>query len=164
MKIISLLVISFLLISCRTTKEIVYETKTRDSIFVEYKTRDTILKFEADSSMIKALIECDSTGEAHLKELITLKSGHRLSVPMLTLKNNILTSSTTIDSMNIYLELKERHQKEFKTKETVRFIETNKLTWWQMLWIKIGKISAIITTIIIIIGLLKLLLLLGEKY
>lgn len=70
--------------------------------------RDTVIQIRPDSSIVQALIMCDSTGRARLEEIRTLKESARIR-QTLALKDNKLTAKSVVDSMGIYLTYKERY-------------------------------------------------------
>ena len=98
--------------------------------------------------MIQALIECDSTGQAYLSEIMQLKSAARLHQDI-RLQANVLTATADIDSMSIYLTYKDR----YRTTETTRTetntvtVTTNILKSWQKLLMFIGALTLIITAV-----------------
>lgn len=110
---------------------------TEHTITVTETIKDTIVQVQPDSSIIQALIRCDSTGRARLEGIRTLKESARIQ-QTLALKSNRLTSRTVVDSMGIYLTYKERYQEEQKVQlvETVIEKEVNVLKWWQkaLMW------------------------------
>ena len=103
-----------------------------------------MVKVEADSSLIRALIDCDSAGRATIRQLLEYQAGDRLKPPKIDIdENNVLTATAEIDSMKIYLHLKDRFEKQATTlheatTETTE-IEVYRPPWWQQLWIKLGK-------------------------
>ncbi len=105
--------------------------------------RDTVVRVERDSSLVRALIECDSLGQARIKELVEIQSGLNVAPPSLELKDNILTSSAQVDSMAIYLTLKDRYteHKQVEIIERVETIEVNYLTRWQKWMCALGHIA-----------------------
>ncbi|MFR9545348.1 MAG: hypothetical protein SNJ29_07195 [Rikenellaceae bacterium] len=114
-----------------------------DSITVVETLRDTVIVIESDSSIIRALVECDSLGQAHLRELIDFKSGRNIDPPRLELNDNIITATAEIDSMTIYLTLKDRYtdHKQVETVTITNTIETNYLTRWQKWMYHLGCIA-----------------------
>ena len=105
------------------------------------RLRDTIIKVEKDSSLIRALIKCDSLCRAYVGELIEFKSGKHVSPPKVVMENNVLTATAAVDSFSIYAQLKDRYvEKVSKTMTTPPPIEVNRLTWWQTLWVALGRI------------------------
>ena len=83
---------------------------------------DTIITIQPDTSMIQALIECDSTGQAYLRQIHQLKAGTQIR-QTIHLEGGRLTATSAIDSMSIYLTYKDRYQ----TTEITR-TETNTVT------------------------------------
>ena len=108
--------------------------------------RDTVIMVHPDSSILQALIQCDSTGRARLQEINALKESARLqqtisiaSEPQ-PYKPTVITVKATVDSMGIYLTYKERYKEtaEIQKIETVIEKEVNVLKWWQKLFITLG--------------------------
>jgi hypothetical protein len=94
-------------------------------------------------------------GKARIKELLTISAGNRLAPPVLNIdSNNILTATAWIDSISIYLALKDRYYRQESIKTTV--VEVNKLAWWQIALCWAGAISVFIIIIIIIVKVWKL--------
>lgn len=89
--------------------------------------------------MIRALLECDSLGQARTKELLEYKAGDRLHPPDLQLKDNVLTATATCDSLAIYMQLKDRYEQHRSTQQVVQTVEVNRLNWWQKMWMRIGQ-------------------------
>lgn len=77
-------------------------------VVVTETIRDTVIQIRPDSSIVQALIMCDSTGRARLEEIRTLKESARIR-QTLALKDNKLTAKSVVDSMGIYLTYKERY-------------------------------------------------------
>ncbi len=155
----ALLILSLLFNGC-TTKKVTeiskYEsiersdtaiTYQKDSIFIKIveTIKDTTFLIKPDSATIKALIYCDSLGNAHIKEITELRAGQRVKQDI-KLENNVLTTTATIDSAAIYFQYKNTHAQEFK-QEKIKEInksqekqenssDTNikktvyKLPWW----------------------------------
>lgn len=152
-KTIFLILIAILLAACHAPRIVTAESRQTqtDSVVVRELIRDTTVVVAADSSMIAALVECDSLGRAYIRELTAYRSGERLKPPKITLKDNIFTATATADSLNIKIQLLERQLEKYKTDSNVRveFVEVNRLSWWQQLWIKIGKAAAVLITLLI---------------
>ena len=108
--------------------------------------RDTVIMVQPDSSILQALIQCDSTGRARLQEINTLKESARLQQTISIApepkpyKPTVITVKATVDSMGIYLTYKERYKEkaEIQKIETVIEKEVNVLKWWQKLFIGLG--------------------------
>lgn len=129
---------------CRATKIQTSASSHRtDSVTVRETIRDTAIVVERDSSMIRALLECDSVGQVRMRELLEYRSGERVKIPNVKIRDNVLTATAEVDSMTIFLQLKDRYTREVsrseQAEETVRTIEVNRVTWWQQMWIRIGQ-------------------------
>ena len=118
---------------------------TERIVTVTENVRDTVIQVRPDSSIVQALIRCDSTGRARLEEIQTLKQSERLR-QSISLQDNRLTAKATVDSMGIYLTYKDRYKEEQKvqTIETVIEKEVNVLHWWQKALMWVGVISTIL--------------------
>ena len=111
---------------------------------VKEVVRDTVIQVQPDSSILQALIQCDSTGRARLQEIQTLKESARLqqSIKMeadpLPYQPTVITVKATVDSMGIYLTYKDRFKESVETREIETIIEkeVNILHWWQktLMW------------------------------
>ncbi|MDR1155302.1 MAG: hypothetical protein LBL04_11395 [Bacteroidales bacterium] len=129
--------------SCKTVKieparEII--TETREVI------RDSIVTLPADSSMIRALVECDSTGKARIRHLLDMFAGSRTKPPRISIDaDNVLTAECDVDSMSVYLALKDRYYREDSRETAV--VEVNRLYWWQYM---LGGLGVLFVIIIII--------------
>lgn len=120
---------------------------------VKEVVRDTVIQVQSDSSILQALIKCDSTGRARLQEIQTLKESARLqqSIKMeadpLPYQPTVITVKATVDSMGIYLTYKDRFKESVETREIETIIEkeVNILHWWQKLLMWAGGIVITIT-------------------
>ena len=131
------------------------QTTTRVEHFevVKEVVRDTVVQVQPDSSILQALIKCDSTGRARLQEIQTLKESARLqqSIKMeadpLPYQPTVITVKATVDSMGIYLTYKDRFKESVETREIETIIEkeVNILHWWQKLLMWAGGIVITIT-------------------
>lgn len=129
-------------------------TTTVDHVeVVKEVVRDTVIQVQPDSSILQALIKCDSTGRARLQEIQTLKESARLqqSIKMeadpLPYQPTVITVTATVDSMGIYLTYKDRFKESVETREIETIIEkeVNILHWWQKLLMWAGGIVITIT-------------------
>ena len=151
-RIIRLIVILTIVQGC-CPKLYPYRTENIDHTVITTETvRDTVIQIQPDSSIVQALIKCDSTGRARLEEIRTLKESARVQ-QALALKDNWLTAKTVVDSMGIYLTFKERHKEEqhVQTIETVIEKEVNVLKWWQkaLMWLGIFSMIFLLITIVL---------------
>ena len=114
--------------------------------------RDTIIMVQPDSSILQALVQCDSTGRARLQEINALKESARLQQTIKIdpdpkpHKPTVITIKTQVDSMGIYLIYKERYKEsaEIQQIETVIEKEVNILKTWQKVLMWLGAMSVII--------------------
>ncbi len=125
---------------------------TEHTVVVTESIRDTVIQVQPDSSIVQALIKCDSAGRARLEEIQTLKESARIQ-QTLALKDNKLTAKAIVDSMGIYLTFKERYREEQKVQvvETVIEKEVNILKWWQKTLMAIGSVAMILFASTIIV-------------
>ena len=119
---------------------------------VKEVVRDTVIQVQPDSSILQALIQCDSTGRARLQEIKILKESARLqqSIKMepdpLPYQPTVITLKAKVDSMGIYLTYKDRFKEAVETREIETIIEkeVNILHWWQKLLMWIGVIFSLL--------------------
>lgn len=136
-----------------------YPQKTESTehiVTVSETIRDTIIQVQSDSSIVQALIRCDSTGRARLEEIRTLKESARVQ-QTLALKDNKLTAKTVVDSMGIFLTYKERYREEQKAQvvETVTEKEVNVLKWWQKALMWTGAVAVSVFLLFLIARIFK---------
>lgn len=117
------------------------DNRTIDTVKVIETLRDTVVRIDADSSMIQALIECDSLGQAYIKELIEVKSGRRMSPPTIKFIKDTLKIQACTDSMAVYLTLKDRYVEHKKAETISSTIAVNRLTSWQKCMYNFGCIA-----------------------
>lgn len=142
-KMITIVIAISLLIACCPTRKIITTAEIqRDSITIKEVIRDTIVQIRQDSSAIEMLLECDSVGKVRMKELISYRSGDRTPPPKVIIRENILYAESKVDSMNVYLSMKDRYTEAVVAKKEIIVQQVNVLSWWQTLWVWIGKISA----------------------
>lgn len=152
-----LMLLAFCLIGCRTYKEI--PTTTEQEIVtktIKEIHRDTLIKVEADSSFYQAYIECREGKPLILNNTNTgketkAKAGKNLKPPSVRLSDNgALNIKCEALEQKLQVALKEKQILEEKLKEKIiipppKIIkEKEALTFWEELWIKLGKLSAII--------------------
>ena len=121
---------------------------------VKEVVRDTVILVQPDSSILQALIQCDSTGRARLQEINTLKESARLQQSIqiepepLPYQLTAITVKTVVDSMGIYLTYKDRFKKSTEVREIETIIEkeVNILYWWQKMLMWIGGIVIMVST------------------
>ena len=135
---------------------------TEHTVTVTETVRDTVVQVRPDSSIVRALMRCDSTGRARLEEIRTLRESSRLQ-QTLTLESpaepyqpTAIKVKAVVDSMGIYLTFKERHREEqrVRTVETIVEKEVNVLRWWQTALMWMGGVSLILLIAIVTVRLL----------
>lgn len=122
-------------------------TDTKES--VTETIRDTVIMIQPDSSIMQALIQCDSTGRARLQEIKALKESARLQQTISIdpephpYKPTVITVKATVDSMGIYLTYKERYKENAQIQkiETVIEKEVNILKTWQKVLMWLGALT-----------------------
>ena len=121
------------------------------TVTVTETVRDTVVQVRPDSSIVRALIRCDSTGRARLEEIRMLRESSRLQQtlavesPAEPYQPTAVTVRAVVDSMGIYLTFRERHREEQQVRmvETVVEKEVNVLRWWPTARMWIGGVSLI---------------------
>ena len=124
---------------------------TEHTVTVTETVRDTVVQVRPDSSIVRALIRCDSTGRARLEEIRMLRESSRLQQtltvesPAEPYQSTAVTVRAVVDSMGIYLTLRERHREEqhVRTVETVVEKKVNVLRWWQTALMWMGGVSLV---------------------
>lgn len=146
-----------LLTACSATRNLSSSqiTKQQDTVIRTEIIRDTVVVVEGDESMIRALLECDSTGQVRMKELMEYRAGNRLHPPSLQIRDNILTATAACDSIAIYLQLKDRYERHISAERQteVQTIEVNRLNGWQRMWMRTGQA---LTIVLLIFGAFKI--------
>lgn len=152
MKYIIVLLSLFLFAACHTSQPAVKEVP------LQYK--ETIVErlvpvvSPADSANIAALFECDSLNNVIMKSFNEQKSKHvesKFSFNNGLLNYNLLTAPDTIYIKGTDITI---------TKDVPVYINvpgpvTNILTWWQKLWITVGKCAGALGLIILVIYIIK---------
>lgn len=144
---------------------------TEHTVVVTETIIDTVIQVQPDSSIVQALIKCDSTGRARLEEIRILRESTRIQQHISFMElgydsladarsnssglqhkapASVMTITSKVDSLGIYLQYKERYKEEQKvqTIETVIEKEVNVLKWWQKALMWIGVI-AILSTVLL---------------
>ena len=92
-------------------KEINSSSDSTSKQHIEYVADlDSAYKLPADSSMIKLLLQCDSNGQVIARELAAYKQGKNLQVPAVKIRNNALTVTCKVDSLEVYKRISRHYQ------------------------------------------------------
>ena len=117
-KIIVFLILSALVTSCMTEEKAHRKWPCTSGVSFIVK-RDTFYipalvetKIPPDSAWLKALIACDSSGVAYIKEIQQLKNGTHARPFVNIGKGNILTAGAKVDSFCVYNAYKQAHIRE----------------------------------------------------
>lgn len=149
------LLFSFLACSC--CPKLYHTERTARNETVKEIIRDTLIQVQPDSSIVQALIRCDSTGCARPEEIRTLKESSRLQQTITAQtepqphKPTLITFKAKVDSMAIYLTYKDRLHETTEIREVEKVIEkqVNILKWWQklLMWVGVGAIILLLLRI-----------------
>ncbi len=144
------------LTACKNQQPIV-QTDTIERTVTEY-LRDTVVRFEADSAQIVALVECDSLRRVQIRQLAEMY-GQRLKP---TLKVTESASAVTLtfncheDSLQRIIQLRDREIHELRTSQQTVTVECEKhLTLWQSFVMTTGYIALVFILLIIVAALAK---------
>jgi len=135
---------SALLVSCRTVKPpglIEITTKVHDTI---EKVRDTTIIIPADSSWLKALLECDANGKISIKKLTDYWAGKSLKPPTIEMQDNYILVKAKVDSVAVYAALKDRYYTSKETQYKEKTVEVNFVSGWQWAQIWAGRLLMLI--------------------
>lgn len=132
---------------------------TEHTVTVTETVLDTVVQVRPDSSIVRALIRCDSAGRAWLEEIRMLRESSRLQQtlavdsPAEPYQPTAVTVRAVVDSMGIYLTLRERHREEQQTRtvETVVEKEVNVLHRWQTALMWMGGVALILLVVLLIL-------------
>lgn len=128
----------------------------RDSVVVRETVRDTVIEIGPDSSLLRALVECDSLGRARLSVLLDYEAGGRMGPPVVTMVDNVLTAKAVVDSFGIYAELKDRYEERWSSERVVETVEVNRLTAWQKVRMRMGEALIVIAALSLVYGIGRL--------
>lgn len=128
----------------------------RENIVEKEVPRDTVVVIRPDSTILSALVECNARGEARLLEIEQLRNSLRAQTT-LSLEDNRLEVKTVVDSMEIYLTLRDRFKEtdRSKTITITEEVEVNVLHWWQEVLIRVGAAFLAVLVLWIMFKLLK---------
>lgn len=148
MRVAFITVFAVAVCGCRPIPHLVQES--RDSVIVREVLRDTVIRIEADSSLIEALVECDSLGQARLSRIMEYESGGRVTPPSVTITDNVLTAKAVVDSMEVYMTLKDRYEEH--RVGIVRTVEVNRPTAWQKVRMRLGEAAIAVISVLLLLG------------
>jgi len=130
--VIFLILLTGLFTSCVTKKKCLEryppEIKTEYKKEVVIEMHDSIIHLPADSSYIKALISCDSTGKAYLKRIQEVSFGKNVKA-RIVMKDSIVFIECIVDSASIYFSWNEKYVKEEKIEKEIINTDIEKSFW-----------------------------------
>ena len=145
-----------LITSCTPTRYITVEKNTETKTEIREVVRDTTIYIPPDQATAKALLECDSTGQILIRQIETLQGKLNAKANIRIIGNTII-ADCLCDSMQIYMQLKDRYQTTTtNTSETkIQWME-KELKWWQRCLIWIGGITLLTAIIFAIFMIIKI--------
>lgn len=121
------------------------------TVFVKETLRDTVIYTQPDVGSISALLQCDSLGQIYIRQIIDLKAICKSPNPTIRIRDNIIRVIVPVDSMAIYLTLKDRlTTTDIKTTIKQAPERINYLTGWQWFQIWWGRVLTILVVIALI--------------
>ncbi len=145
----------FLMWSCATSKvkpQIEKETITK--IEVVEVPRDTIINVPADSSLYRALIECQNGKPVIIDTVREIIKGKYIQPPKISIDSNVISVVSKAEAQRLFFEWKEKYIKEnTQTSEvTTEIKEVEKpLSWWQLLWLNLGRIVGLCVIVYVLL-------------
>lgn len=84
-----------------------------------HQDTDSISYISQDSSWIKLYLECNAQGQVLIRQLDSYKQGKNVSLPQVSVKNNLLTAQCKVDSIEVYNRISKHFKKEFQYKDRI---------------------------------------------
>ena len=140
--------------SCANKRQILTRTVS-DTVIVTKTCRDTVLTIEPDSALVRAVIECDSTGNVLMREIET-ERGKRIAAELKIKSQSDGTAVIDVeckeDSLRRQIAILEYRISKLKTIQDSLVLYVDKpLTWWQKTKMQLGVYSTILLIMIIFI-------------
>jgi len=133
-----------LLSSCNTIRYVPVEKTTETKTEIVEVVRDTTIYIPPDQATVKALLECDSAGQILIRQIETLQ-GKLNAKANIRIEANTIIADCICDSINIYLQLKDRYQTTTVSTTETKVLWTEKeLKWWQKMLMWTGGISLVV--------------------
>ncbi len=130
------------LASCAACPPQIVQSHKTDSVRIVERLRDTIITLPPDSTLLRAMLHCDSLGQVQMERIEELESRNNKVQHNLSLEGNILTSKAITPPSELQFKLHERDTERLQTTKQTQVVEVNRLSWWQRLWIGCGQIAA----------------------
>jgi len=112
--------------------------------------KDSITYLPADSSWLKALLECNEYGQVVFRELQEYKNGKNVEVPVVSVEDNVLTVKCRVDSLAVFNHFSKsvKNKIEYRDREVLKEKRVNYLTPFQKAEIKGFYIASIILLVL----------------
>lgn len=144
-KLIIIALLAAIAAGCRTTQP-TSQISEHVTVKTEIKEvlRDTTI-FLTDSAQVRALVKCDSQGNAYLAEITALRLG-KFARPRIRLNSNVMTLDCIVDSAAVYVAWHQRYERretDTTVSKTVQ-VPVNYVTKWQNAQMWMGRILMIL--------------------
>ncbi|MCD0470479.1 hypothetical protein [Flavobacterium sp. JAS] len=141
-RIVFLFFLVLVLVSCSSPKPVLSENKMH-TVTLKEIVHDTVFRTEKDSSVYKALLECQN-GKVVFRNVTQAEPGRSLKSPKVRLDNNKLLVDCELKKQELYAYWRSKQVKDIqvKTINTTKFI--NYLSFWQKVQIWLGRIIVLI--------------------
>lgn len=140
-KHVVIIMMSLILWSCKS-KQVVLNERTE---YIE-TVRDSTVIIPADSSWLKALLECDSMGNVHVRELQAYAQGKHIVAPKIGVKDNVLIAECKVDSFGVFFSWVQKHgltRKEIPVEVPVE-VPVMGWIWWVGLLVIIAGAACVV--------------------
>ena len=142
-RFILLTLLACLLNACNTIRYVPVEKSSETKTEIVEVIRDTTIYIPPDQATVKALLECDSAGQILIRQIETLQ-GKLNAKANIRIEANTIIADCICDSINIYLQLKDRFQTTTVSTTETKVLWTEKeLKWWQKMLMWAGGISLV---------------------
>ena len=132
--------IALFMTSCKG-QEKMSSVRITQTLIIRDTVRDTVVKVEADASLIRALLECDSAGNVLFKRILAYEAGAHVQPPQIDIQDNVLTATAKVDSFGIFMKFRERYVEKtaYMESQGTQVVEVNRLTGWQKFRVRLGN-------------------------
>lgn len=146
----AILLLLFLVTSCKSTKVVSKKEITRDTIIETL--HDTIFNIEKDSSYYNALLDCQD-GKVVIKAVTNTSSGRKLQTPKVVIQDNQLKVDCLAEAEALFASWKSTYISTHS--EINEPVVTNELTWLQKTQIYIGRILILVLVLYVLLKIFK---------
>ncbi|CAK0763000.1 exported hypothetical protein [Gammaproteobacteria bacterium] len=137
-KLYFILILSVLLSSCANMDKctrlvnkvqrrgcITINTTIKDSIIIKDSLIERFISIPnpADSSLITALIKCDSLGNAYISQILNYQTGNHITASISTNNNKTISFKCNVDSFAVYTKVKDRYLSSNRLRTEIKTIQ-----------------------------------------